>query len=418
MQSNHPDNPDQGEAINSGFSGSGLLDHLDQSSVELDQDTLRQAIPELPSVEGWKDIEIEECGEKLEPFGPFSKNNDIFTSSVYYGEHDLSPYAESETRLNGALIVMFARKEVVASVRHAQQLLPDGHHLIVLDSYRTLKVQQALYDHYSNGLKTKHPDWDDDALSAETQKYVSLPSAVATRPSPHNTGGAVDLAIFRLPDEIEARVKAIDDRLDQLSGQLPDNPTPEQEATDPAMRESYLIEMRKIGLIREHAEFLNFGTQFDHGGSEAEANYFEKLDQTRPLTPDETEARDNRRILHNVMAQAKMQAYAPEWWHFNSIKSQMGAKTAGLHEAEYGGIELSEDNLEQEEMREQHRQGLIKIKEGKLGSHHFAGKLDLLAPKDDTLAKLILLNVEALNETGDPRITHLPKAAVIAPSAE
>ena len=415
MPPNGADNPEQGDLPKSLFSSGGLLEELDQSSVELGKDSLRQPIPEIPSVEGWKDIAIEECSEKLEPFGPFSKNNDIFTSSVYYGEHDLSPY--NETKLNGALIVMFARQEVVERVRHAQQLLPENHHLRVLDLYRTLEVQQALYNHYSSGLKAKHADWDADSLSAETQKYVSLPSTDATRPSPHNTGGAVDLAIFRLPNEVETQVKAIDDRLDQLSYLLPKDPSPEQEATEPAMRESYTLEMRKIGLIREHAEFLNFGTLFDHGGSEAALDYYEKLAQQRPLAPDETEARDNRGTLCNAMAQAGMQPYGPEWWHFNSPKSQMGAKTAGMAKAEYGAILPSKENLEQEDMRENHRAGVIVINSGKLQSHHFAGKLDLLAPRDDTLAKLIELNEDAVNETGDPRITHLPKAAVITPSA-
>jgi len=411
MQSNHSDSLEQEDAMSSSFSGFELANKLNLArSVELSADSLLQPIPvELPSVAGWKEVPLKEGDEKLQPFGPFSENSDIFTSSIYYGEHENSPYTTSENQLDGSLIVMFARQEVVASVRHAQQLLPEGHHLIVLDSYRTLQVQQALYDHYLDGLKVKHPDWDVDALSAETQKYVSLPSAVPTRPSPHNTGGSVDLAIYRLPSGIDGRVKEIDDRLDQLSGQLPKNPTLTQEATDPAMRESYQIEMEKIGLIRQHAEFLNFGTQFDHGGSEAAVNYFEKLDQVRPLTEDEAEARDSRRMLYNAMVQAGMQPYEDEWWHYNSPKSQMGAKVAGLNEAEYGGVDLTEDNLSHERMREAHREGLIRIQQGLLQGHHYAGKVD-------PLAELFALNEQVVSETGDPRQTHLPKAAVIAPS--
>lgn len=417
MQSDYsPDHRPEMEMEHS-FAGKDLAKELsggeaDISTVDRYSDELLQPIPtELPSVAGWKEVPLKEGNQKLQPLGPFSDNDDIFTSSVYYGEHGNSPYDTPENRLDGSLIVMFAREEVVSMVRYAQQLLPDGYHVIVLDSYRTLKVQQALYDHYLNGLKELHSDWDDEALSAETQKYVSLPSAVESRPSPHNTGGAVDLAIYQLPEGVNGRVMEIADRLDVLNGQVPTDPSPEQEAYDPALREKYLLEMEKISLIRQHAEFLNFGTQFDHGGKEAAVNYFEKLEQERPLTQDETEARDNRRILYNAMVTAGMQPYEDEWWHYNSPLSQMGAKVAGLDHAEFGGIDLSEENLDHEAMRESHRAGLVKIHEGMLLNHHYAGKVGVASD-------LVRLNELALSETGDPRLTSLPRAAVIAPDKE
>ncbi|MDB5184757.1 MAG: hypothetical protein JWN38_565 [Candidatus Saccharibacteria bacterium] len=376
------------------------------------EDVIYQPIPlELPPVAGWKDVQLRENGEKLVPFGPFSDNDDIFTSSIYYGEHSNSPYINQEGQLDGSLIVMFARRDLVSSVRYAQQMLPANHYLIVLDSYRTLQVQQALYDHYLSGLKQNHPDWDPVRLSSETQKYVSLPSDVPTRPSPHNTGGSVDLAIYRLPEAVDQEIRGIDNQLDVLRGKAPKNPTPEQEATDQNLREAYLLEMKKVSLIRREAELLNFGTQFDHGGGEAALNYFEKLALERDLTPDEQEARDNRRMLYSVMTEAGLQPYEDEWWHYNSPKSQMGAKVAGRSQAEYGGVTLSPENLAHEQMREAHRAGLVRIQEGILQNYHYAGKVD-------PLAELLALNEQVLSETGDPRLTHLSRAAIIAPPTE
>jgi D-alanyl-D-alanine dipeptidase len=63
---------------------------------------------------------------------------------------------------------VFARVDVVKAVRHAQQSLPEGHHIIVFDSYRSLEVQKALYDHYLSALKAQNPDWSNEELSTET----------------------------------------------------------------------------------------------------------------------------------------------------------------------------------------------------------------------------------------------------------
>ncbi len=390
----------------------------DASSVDKYDDELLRPIPiEMESVAGWKEVELRESHEPMVPLGPFSDNHDIFTSSVYYGEHSNSPYMSEENRLEGSLITMFVRDEVATMLRHAQQLLPEGYHLIVLDSYRTLEVQQALYDHYYDALRKQHPDWDDVDLSAETQKYVSIPSRDETRPSPHNTGGSVDLAVFSLPVEIDRRVKEIDGQIDDLKVYVPEEFGPADEARNPVLRKLYKLEMEKISLIRRYAEFLNFGTQFDYGGNEAASNYFERLEQQRPLSADEIDARDNRRMLYNAMVQAGMEPYEDEWWHFNSPKSQMGAKVAGQDHAEYGGVELTEGNLKHEEMREAHRAGLIRIQESLLQGLHFRliGKLG--HPMADVYEELMQLNEDVVNETGDPRLTYLPKAAVIEPPA-
>jgi zinc D-Ala-D-Ala dipeptidase len=418
----HPEghSPEGEQEMTRRSSGNGLrpaAEREDASSVGIYDDELLRPIPiEMPSVAGWKEVKVREGGEPMVPLGPFSYNHDLFTSSVYYGEHSNSPYMSPDNRLEGALVTLFVRDEVAPMLRHAQQLLPEGHHLIVLDSYRTLEVQQALYDHYLNALRRQHPDWGETELSAETQKYVSIPSSVESRPSPHNTGGSVDLAIFTLPPEIDSRVKQIELRLDELKLQAPQEFAPLDEARNPVLRELYKLEMEKIGLIRRHADFLNFGTQFDHGGGEAASNYFERLEQQRPLSGEETEARDNRRMLYNAMVQAGMQPYEDEWWHFNSPKSQMGAKVAGADHAEYGGMELTEDNLAHEQMRQAHRSGLIRIQEGVLQGLHFRLMGKIGHPMgDEAFTELIELNEDVLNETGDPRLTYLPRAAIIEP---
>lgn len=320
---------------------------------------LFEPIPfEIPSVVGWKEVPIRESHDQLVPLGLFSDYHDIFTSSMYYGEHGNSPYQRDEDRLDGSLITMFVRSEVAEQLHRAQRLLPQGYHLIVLDGYRPLEVQQTLYDRHLGGLREKYPDWNDEQLSAETQKYVSIPSRDGNRPSPHSTGGAVDVAIYRLLPEIDRRIKDIDERLAILTLHAPLGLTPPEEAMSPVLRERYMLEMTKTGLIREHAQFLDFGTKFDHGGAEAALNYLEVLQYERALTSAEIEARDNRRLLYNVMLAVGMQPYAHEWWHYNAATSQMGARVAANQAAQYGGVTLSDGHLQHETIRQTHHSRL------------------------------------------------------------
>ncbi len=351
----------------------------------------QKAIPiELTSISGWKEIPIIENGEPLVPLGPFSSNDIIFTHSIYFGEKKDSPYPSGS--LEGGLITMFVRKEVAEQLKHAQNLLPKGMHLIAFDTYRTLQVQQSLYDVYFEELKKIHLDWDEEQLSKETQKFVSVPSTNPTRPSPHNTGGAVDVAIFSLPEDIENQIEQINAGIEELGI---DN-----------WERVYQLEMRKIALTESNMHLLNFGTKFDYGGVEASLSYFEKLSSSRELNTEEQEVLSNRRLLFNVMIESGFEPYPDEWWHYNSKKSQMGAKIAGINNAEYGAIHLSQENLKHEEMRKGHLLGSTRIY-----NSEFTSKLGYLFSPSDTMRAARV----GVSEIGDIRSTQSPMAAVIKP---
>ncbi len=345
---------------------------------------------DLLPVAGWKELPIRENHEPLVALGSFSANDSIYAHSIYFGEKIDSPY--SSNALEGSLITMFVRNEVAKQLKAAQALLPQGMHLIVFDTYRALAVQQSLYDTYSQELRKLHPQWEEERLTEKTQKYVSLPSTDLTRPSPHNTGGSVDLAIYKLPEDIEKQVQDLDRELERLG--------------ESNWQQSYVLEMRKIALVEANMRLLNFGTKFDHGGIEASLNYFEKLSQEKLLSEDEQEALTNRRILYHVMTQAGFEPYEEEWWHYNSKKSQMGAKTAGLKQAEYGAIQLSGENDKHELMRRMHWLGSIRIFRGEVTS-----KLGTIFTSNETLIAAGL----GVKETGDIRATKSPLAAVIKP---
>lgn len=280
------------------------------------------------NVAGWKEVPLRPTDEPLVALGQFTARHTIFTDSIYYGERTSSPYPTAS--LNGSLITHFTRESVASALVKAQELLPKTMRLVTFDTYRTLQVQQSLYDTYLSALQQLHPTWTDEQLSAETQKYVSIPSGNPERPSPHNTAGSVDAAIVEVPEDVAAG-------LDKVAGH----------------------DDEWVDMIARHATMLNFGTPFDHGGPESALSYMERLAANRKLAPDEREALLNRRLLYRVMVEVGMQPYADEWWHFNTPQSQMGARADGRSQATFGAALLTDDHLQHEYNRRQHYQERI-----------------------------------------------------------
>lgn len=351
---------------------------------------MEKPIPlQVPSVDGWKDLPIKFSREPLVPLGPFSNYNQVFTNSVYAGEYNDSPYSKDPK--NRSLITVFVRKEAANQLVRAQKLLPQRMYLVAYDIYRPLEVQQSLYDSFYQDLSQQQPDWDDPKLSAEAQNFVSLPSYNPDRPSPHNTGGVVDLAIFNVPENAHLEIAELRKEERRLGKK--------------EWERAYEIEMRRSFLFRTQGRQLEFGTPYDYAGEEGFISYYESLYLDKQLSAFEEEARNNRRLLYHLMKSVGFEAFHYEWWHFNSRKSQMGAKAAGLKYAEYGMASLSDENWEHERMRAKHREGSIKLSQSTFDRPKVKVESDVL-----TVAR------ETAIASGDLRISSLANAAIIKPT--
>jgi D-alanyl-D-alanine dipeptidase len=82
------------------------------------------------------------------------------------------------------------RRGVVQRLLDAQRRLPFGLRLLVVEGYRPVHTQAAIFTGYRDELRDRHPDWSPERLHTETSKFVA-PVDVA----PHATGGAVDLTL-------------------------------------------------------------------------------------------------------------------------------------------------------------------------------------------------------------------------------
>lgn len=229
-------------------------------------------IPLLTSLDGWQNVPIFESNEK------------IVALSTFYPQRIIVKPAYFEATIRGALPECYVRESVAERLVRAMRLLPSPLHFIIWDAWRPVEVQKSLYEIYQSSLAHQHPDWNEDQLSRETSRYVSLPSISPTCPSPHATGGAVDISIA------------------DVFGQP--------------------VEM---------------GTPFDSFGEKARTRYFEDmLMEGAKLSDREYEALSNRRLLFHALTSAGFTNYHEEWWHYD-YGGQFWARIMG-QDAIYGPI--------------------------------------------------------------------------------
>lgn len=213
-----------------------------ESDLFIETQTLR--IPETRSMEGWKQIEIQESNQPLVCLNDLEVDNPIRISSQYHLQG--IPHASDK---------MFFRKEATERLKLAARLLPAGHSLIVFDAYRPLEVQVALFDAFKSKIKQNNPNLDKLSVTKLTEMYVSLPSEDPTKPSPHSTGGAIDLSVS------------------DSEGNL-----------------------------------LKMGTDFDSFDIASRTDYFRDRDGI---------FHKNREVLYKVMRFAGFTNYPEEWWHYD-----------------------------------------------------------------------------------------------------
>ncbi|GAA3488172.1 M15 family metallopeptidase [Streptomyces cremeus] len=93
-------------------------------------------------------------------------------------------------RVDGVEAYALLRSGVVERLLKAQELLPDGLRLVIVEGYRTPALQREYFEEYEEELRGLHPDWPASRVRSAASRYVSPPEI-----APHSAGGAVDLTL-------------------------------------------------------------------------------------------------------------------------------------------------------------------------------------------------------------------------------
>lgn len=234
------------------------------------------AIPDIP-LPDWQQlnqIPIQESAEALHPASLAPAPVSVYP--VYF-----------KMGIPGALPECHLRSGVYQRLLKAATYLPANMRLVVLDGWRPFSVQQHLFDTLLNLMAHTYPDSSPEALIAKARTLVSPPSSKRSAPSPHLTGGSVD-----------------------------------------------------VTLADENGQILEMGTLFDEASPLSATASFENLQQ-----PDKSQlqSRNNRRILYQAMTRAGFTNLPCEWWHYD-FGNQLWAWYHGNKHAIYGATHV--DSLE------------------------------------------------------------------------
>ncbi|MEA1854046.1 M15 family metallopeptidase [Cytobacillus sp. OWB-43] len=159
--------------------------------------------------------------------------------------------------LNGTHNECYVRSEVATQLLKVVTFLPEGIGVHVWDGWRSFETQLAIYEATKKELMLK--GFQGVSLERELAKYVAKPTKDVDHPSPHLSGGAVDLTLF------------------DGNGLLP------------------------------------MGSEFDEFHERSQLDYFE---EKKPLTSLENIYLANRKLLKRTMLNAGFISNIDEWWHY------------------------------------------------------------------------------------------------------
>lgn len=184
----------------------------------------------------------------------------------------------------GSLQAVYTRQSILRKLHELLSMLPDHLGILVLDAWRPIVVQEALRHNFRETLLLEYPDFNAIQIDDVLNQFVAKPSQNPIAPSPHLTGGSIDLTLFDVVTNSE----------------------------------------------------LDMGTSFDAMDEASWSHYFE--DNTEHFLGQDI--RDNRRILINGMKSIGFSNLPSEWWHFDYGNQLWGYYTE--EDAFYGIAQLSE----------------------------------------------------------------------------
>ncbi|PWD86062.1 M15 family metallopeptidase [Ignatzschineria cameli] len=163
--------------------------------------------------------------------------------------------------ISGALESIYLRQSVLERLEQLVDRLPENLGLLLLDGWRPVAVQESLRHNFREDLERSYPDFNHAQIEDLLDQFVAKPSANPLAPSPHLTGGSIDLTLFDLSTESE----------------------------------------------------IDMGTSFDAMEEASWSHYFEE----NAHDALEKQIRDHRRLLINGMAAVGFSNLPSEWWHFD-----------------------------------------------------------------------------------------------------
>lgn len=271
-----------------------------EQDYKLVEAALLQPVPNMDSLR-----------ERKKGYGdlPIDTTNPLFSEPVVdivdYGLAGQAYYSRSNAATQepvpGAPTNLYLRKSLAETLANINVALRNQAittffggecELYLEDALRPVSLQTKLHDELIPALiKKNHPEMSDDEVAERIKDIIAVPSSDPKRPSPHATGGAVDV-ILRFKQAAPGYVEGSNLPVGHFDGET---------------------------------------------GNRINPDYFE---QNEPLTDADKQAQRNRRAYYAIMTGAAFDLNTglvnnpTEWWHWGR-GDQLSAKVHGDSSAYY-----------------------------------------------------------------------------------
>jgi D-alanyl-D-alanine dipeptidase len=146
----------------------------------------------------------------------------------------------------------YARASVAQRLRHAETHLPDGVRLLIIEAFRPIVKQRAIFDGYLEQLRLLHPDWDASTLTRAASRFVA-PAEFA----PHTAGAAVDLTLCDY-DGLEIDMGSPESATPEETGGRCYTDSPDIDDTARGFRAVLGTALRAVGMVNYPTEWWHW----------------------------------------------------------------------------------------------------------------------------------------------------------------
>ena len=131
-------------------------------------------------------IEIRECGEPLVQID-IRKGKVLIQMSAVRKNFEIE-----EGRFDN---ILYVRKTIARMLNIVENSLPLGYQLVIFDAFRPVEYQAKRFKERFDKFKQEYPLKSEQEIRELTYVYIFPPNMDLKKPSPHSTGGALDLTL-------------------------------------------------------------------------------------------------------------------------------------------------------------------------------------------------------------------------------
>lgn len=186
---------------------------------------------------------------------PIQENNDPLIDLKDQNKISFGPSPEIPNNMEYTKI----RRTVYEKLLEAQNTLPNNLKFCLYEGYRSLKLQEKLFNDRYIFLQQAYPDWQHEQLFQETTKMVSpvINFDGSCNIPPHSTGAAIDIYLVNKQGDIVDMGINVADWMKDIDGSI--SQTNSTKISDKA-KEHRLIMSRALNDVG----FINYPREYWH----------------------------------------------------------------------------------------------------------------------------------------------------------